>query len=163
MVTCIICRLTEEIRKSSGALHTGRDPANQSLEQSSGRRKSRFEHQNCSVLSVFSFLPSHMSPDHLQVCSGVILQTNKTLAYFPQFYYFSVKVGEPEWQFEQVAKLNTETENATSSGTSVMHWLSVFHMWKLVSLRSDICISVKASRDAELRCTAWPKKVSAES
>lgn len=73
----VICRLTEAIKRSRGALHTGRDPANQSLEESSDRRKSRFE--VISVLSGFSFLPSHMSPDqlHLQISSGVILQTNE--------------------------------------------------------------------------------------
>lgn len=80
--TNVICRLTQEIRRSSGALHTGRDPANQSLEQSSDRRKSRFE--VISVLSGFSFLPSHMSPDqlHLQVSFEVSLQTNEHLLIF---------------------------------------------------------------------------------
>lgn len=117
-----------------------------------------------SVLPGFSFLPSYMSPDqpHLKVPSGVILQTNK-----PLFTFLGSIVSlwglesqrEKKWQFEQVAKQNRETDKATNSGTSVMHWLSIFHMWKLVSLRSDICISVKASRDAELHCTAWLKKV----
>lgn len=67
--------------------------------------------------------------------------------------------GRNRWQLEQVAKQNRETDVATNSGTSVMHWLPVFHKWKLVSLTSDICISVKASRDAELHCAAWLKKV----
>lgn len=67
--------------------------------------------------------------------------------------------GRNRRQFEQVAKQNRETDMATNSGTSVMHWLSVFHMWKQVSLTSDICISVKASRDAELHYAARLKKV----